>query len=69
MTDGMALIRNQRGMLAKIAHGLGFTRAAVAKWSRVPAEYVVKVEEITGIPRHRLRPDLHIAPSRPCEAA
>ena len=62
MSDGMALIRAERGMLAKVAHGLGFTRAAVVKWDRVPAEYVVKVEEITGIARHRLRPDLHIAP-------
>lgn len=62
MSDGMALIRAERGMLAKVAHGLSFTRAAVVKWDRVPAEYVVKVEEITGIPRHKLRPDLHIAP-------
>lgn len=71
MTDAMKLIRAKRGMLAKIAHGLGFTRAAVVKWDKIPAEYVVKVEEITGIARHKLRPDLHLPPADtlPCEAA
>jgi hypothetical protein len=64
MTDGMTLIRAQRGLLAKIAHDLGFTRAAIVKWQKVPAEYVVKVEEITGIPRHMLRPDLHLPPTK-----
>ncbi len=54
----MALIRAQRGMLAKVAHDLGITRAAVVKWDRVPAERVVEVETVTGIPREQLRPDL-----------
>ena len=58
MTDGMDLIRAQRGMLAKVAHGLGFTRAAVTKWDKVPAEHLPAVERITGIPRHELRPDI-----------
>jgi DNA-binding transcriptional regulator YdaS (Cro superfamily) len=58
MPDGMDLIRAQRGLLAKIAHELGVTRAAVAKWERVPAERVVHIEKITGIPREKLRPDL-----------
>ncbi len=30
---------------------------------------VAFLEEITGIPRHRLRPDLHLVPPQPCEAA
>lgn len=54
----MALIRAQRGLLAKVAHGLGLTRAAVVKWDKVPAERVVDIERITGIPREQLRPDL-----------
>jgi len=56
--DGMALIRAERGMLAKVAHGLNITRAAVVKWDKVPAERVVDIERITGIGREKLRPDL-----------
>jgi DNA-binding transcriptional regulator YdaS (Cro superfamily) len=59
MNGGMALIRAQRGLLAKVAHDLGLTRAAVVKWDKVPAERVVDVEHSTGIPRERLRPDLY----------
>lgn len=64
---GPAILRGVPGLRAKIARELGFTRAAVLKWDRVPAEYVVRVEEIAGIPRHKLRPDLHHPP--PAEAA
>ena len=45
-------------MMAKVAAGLGLTRAAVTQWDRVPAEKVPDVERITGISRHELRPDL-----------
>jgi DNA-binding transcriptional regulator YdaS (Cro superfamily) len=29
------------------------------RWRRVPAERVLQIEEVTKIPRHRLRPDLY----------
>ena len=56
----MALIRARRGLLAEVARVLGVTRATVAKWDVVPAERVVEIERITGIPREALRPDLYI---------
>lgn len=56
--NGMELIRQKRGMLAKVARECGITRAAVVKWSQVPAERVVAVEAATGIPRQSLRPDI-----------
>lgn len=28
-------------------------------WKRVPPEYVLKIEEVTGIPCSELRPDLY----------
>jgi len=36
-------------------------KATVTRWSsrRVPAERVLDVERLTGIPRHDLRPDLY----------
>lgn len=40
---------------------LGLTRAAPYYWTRVPAERVLRVEELTGVPRHELRPDLYPA--------
>lgn len=40
------------------------TPQAVAQWKQVPAERVLKVERVTGVPRHRLRPDLYPAPDR-----
>lgn len=70
MVNGMDLIRAKRGRLAEVAHGLGLTRAAVVKWQQVPAERVVQIERITGIPREKLRPDLFRKPtSRALEAA
>lgn len=46
----------------KLAEGLGVTRSAVSQWQRIPAERVLDVERITGVPRHELRPDLYPAP-------
>lgn len=61
-----------RGKVALLARGLGISHAAVSQWSgHCPAERVVDVERITGIPREELRPDLYRrdpAPS-PQEAA
>lgn len=49
-----------RGNASRLANGLGITHAAVSQWEgRCPAERVVDVERITGIPREALRPDLY----------
>jgi DNA-binding transcriptional regulator YdaS (Cro superfamily) len=37
---------------------LGMSRGAVSQWDEVPAERVVAVEILTGVPRARLRPDM-----------
>ncbi len=47
------------GLRIKIARELGITHGAVSQWRRLPAERVLDVEKITGIPRHELRPDLY----------
>jgi DNA-binding transcriptional regulator YdaS (Cro superfamily) len=53
--------------MAQLAKELGMTRSAVHQWERVPAERVVEVSRITGIPREALRPDLYVnAPESPC---
>jgi hypothetical protein len=47
--------------MAKVARGLGLTRATVAIWDKVPADRVAEVAQITGIPAAELRPDLAAA--------
>jgi DNA-binding transcriptional regulator YdaS (Cro superfamily) len=58
MDHGLLLIRLQRGAQARIARELGLSRSAVTQWRRVPADRLIDIERITGIPRRRLRPDL-----------
>lgn len=51
---------------AAIAKALGRSRQVVWSWfqenRRIPAESVLSVEHVTGIPRHKLRPDLYERP-------
>lgn len=42
---------------------------AISQWKRVPAERVADVERATGIPRHRLRPDIFERPAEQGSAA
>jgi DNA-binding transcriptional regulator YdaS (Cro superfamily) len=39
---------------------LGLSRSAVSQWDRVPAERVLDVERLTGVPREKIRPDLYL---------
>jgi DNA-binding transcriptional regulator YdaS (Cro superfamily) len=34
------------------------TPQAISQWDKVPAKRVLEVERITGISRHKLRPDV-----------
>lgn len=49
------------GSQQALAQALGITQQALSQWKlrRVPAERVLDVERITGIPRHDLRPDIY----------
>lgn len=59
MTDIRTLLGNERGAKLRLARELGITHGAISQWRRVPAERVIEVERITGIPREQLRPDLY----------
>lgn len=48
---------------AALAKHLEVARQAVYQWPRVPAAHVLKVEKLTEIPRHILRPDLYPDPA------
>jgi TorA maturation chaperone TorD len=47
------------GGLSVLARRLGIAQPSVSKWARVPAERVIAVEAVTGVPRTVLRPDLY----------
>jgi len=46
----------------QIADAMGVALSTVYKWEKgtiqIPAERVLALERITGVPRHELRPDL-----------
>lgn len=46
------------GGLVALATALGIKHQALYNWKRVPAERVLDMERITGIPREQIRPDL-----------
>lgn len=54
-----------RGTKTLIAKACGITHGAISQWEVVPAERVLIVERVTGIPRTELRPDIY----PPSEAA
>ena len=47
--------------LEALASSLGVNKTTVFRWEerRIPAERVLDIERVTGIPRHELRPDLY----------
>jgi TorA maturation chaperone TorD len=46
------------GSVSELARKIGIAQPSVSNWSRIPAERVVAVEEVTGVDRALLRPDL-----------
>jgi DNA-binding transcriptional regulator YdaS (Cro superfamily) len=63
---GDALIRARRaaGGNAGIGRQLNISGQAVSQWDRVPAERVLDVERISGVPRYELRPDIYPPPEQ-----
>lgn len=61
-----AAIENAGGQAA-LARAIGVSQPSVWHWvhksKRVPAEFVLAVEDKTGVSRHELRPDIYPVPS------
>ena len=55
---GMKLLKATTNV-SKLASELGVSRMAVYQWKEVPANRLVEIEQLTGIPRQDLRPDLY----------
>lgn len=55
-------LNSERGRRVTLAAALEINPSAISQWKDVPAERVLDVENITGISRHDLRPDVFGAP-------
>jgi DNA-binding transcriptional regulator YdaS (Cro superfamily) len=67
--DALEQVKKKLGGNAGIAAKLGgITPQAVSQWDRVPPARVLTIEELTGISRHELRPDI-FGPSPEASAA
>jgi DNA-binding transcriptional regulator YdaS (Cro superfamily) len=49
------------GGVRALARALGIKHPAILQWVRIPAQRVVDIERVTGVPREQLRPDLYRA--------
>jgi TorA maturation chaperone TorD len=47
------------GGVGALARKIGISQPSISNWSRVPAERVLSVENVTGVDRAVLRPDLY----------
>jgi DNA-binding transcriptional regulator YdaS (Cro superfamily) len=52
------------GGQTKLARRLGKYPQLIQSWEKhgLPAKWAIPVEEATGVPRHKLRPDIYPAP-------
>lgn len=61
-TDALRKFRDDTGTtLNAIAQKLGVHKSTVLRWEEgeIPAERVLPLEKLTGVPRHELRPDIY----------
>ena len=47
------------GGVSELVRRVGISQPSVSNWDKVPAERVLAIEAVTGVPRVRLRPDLY----------
>jgi pyruvate kinase len=59
LDPGKEAVLEVTGGLKPLADALGISSAAVSKWRRIPESRTGPIEQLTGVPRHVQRPDLH----------
>jgi hypothetical protein len=49
---------------SQLGKALAVTRQAISGWSKVPAEHVVQIEDMLGVPAHVQRGDIFRSPKK-----
>lgn len=65
-TSALKTELDARGLrMVDVARAFGVDKAAVTRWNmfQVPVERIRKMQEVFGIPPHKLRPDIFPAPA------
>lgn len=57
--EGLELAIEAAGGVGALARSLGIAQPSVSNWKQIPSERVLNIEQLTGIPRTDLRPDLY----------
>lgn len=47
------------GSQTELGRRLGISRQAIDQWDTIPARHCLTLEEITGVSRHEMRPDIY----------
>jgi TorA maturation chaperone TorD len=56
--SGLEHVIRAAGSARGLARLLGISQPAISNWKRVPADRILQVESLTGVPRSVIRPDL-----------
>jgi TorA maturation chaperone TorD len=59
--SGLEQVIRTAGGVRPLSRLLGISQPAVSNWKRVPADRILQVEAVTGVPRSMIRPDLYAA--------
>lgn len=60
MENALDIIKSKLGGAKGVADALGdLTPQAVSLWKEVPVKRVLRLEELTGVSRHVIRPDVY----------
>jgi DNA-binding transcriptional regulator YdaS (Cro superfamily) len=60
-TDGLKIAMRKAGGLRALARKIGVAHTSILHWiekDEVPAGWLIAIEKVTGVPPHKLRPDL-----------
>lgn len=59
MIEPVKIAAEKVGGVVALARRLGIKHPSLHSWRRVPAEHCLIIEELSGVSRHDLRPDVY----------
>lgn len=57
--EGLQLAIERAGSRYKLAKLIGINLAGLTRWKRIPSGRILQIEEVLGVAREKLRPDLY----------